>query len=120
MNPYQIYQNTSINTMPINIQISEIHKRGALLSRQIRDYANSGKIQEARNSIIELEDIITFLRSSLDPSLEVSVQVDETFIFYYKVIANWFLDPVKIPDEFDSLVEFWESWAQTWAKVNVK
>ncbi len=117
MNPYQIYQTTSANTMPLNIQLSQIHRRGALLTKQVKEYAEAGNIQDARTNIIELEDMITFLRSSLNPTFDVSSRVDETYFFYYKVVANWYIDPTKIPTEYDALVEFWESWSQTWAKV---
>jgi hypothetical protein len=120
MNPYQIYQNNSIFTMPLNAQLAEIHKRGALLVKQVKDYAIAGDTVQARAKIFDLEEMITFLRSSLDPSLEASVKADEAYLFYYKIVANWFLDPAKIPPEYDSMVYFWESWSQTWAKVNIK
>jgi glycosyltransferase involved in cell wall biosynthesis/flagellin-specific chaperone FliS len=120
MNPYDAYKKNVVDTMPLNIQLAQLHARGAALTRQVKTDAEKGDIMAARARIQELEEFLTFLRSSLDPRLEISVQTDETYLFYYKMLIRWFLAPKEIPEEYDAFIEFWESWAKTWAKAQVK
>lgn len=120
MNPLDAYRKNVIDTMPLNIQLAQLHMRGAALAKQAKLDTEAGNIMEVRARIQELQEILTFLRSSLDPALEISVQTDEIYLFYYKMLVKWFLNPKEIPEEFDVFVEFWESWAKTWAKAQVK
>lgn len=120
MNPYDAYKKNVVDTMPLNIQLAQLHARGAALTRQVKVDAEKGDLMAARARIQELEEFLTFLRSSLDPRLEISVQTDETYLFYYKMLVRWFLAPKEIPEEYDTFIEFWESWAKTWAKAQVK
>ncbi|MCY0892696.1 MAG: hypothetical protein OWR52_04195, partial [Acidibacillus sp.] len=71
----------------------------------------------AREYIVQIEDILTFLRTSLNPDLEVSSYADATYIFYYNMAVSWFIDPSKVNEGYDSMLEFWESWAKTWIQV---
>ncbi len=117
VNPADVYRTQAINTMPFNIQLSQLHERGALLTRQALSDAEAGKVQEMRANIEELQNIITFLRSSLDPSLEVSAMTDQTYAYFYKVTVKWYLYPAGIKEEYDAMIHFWQSWAETWRKV---
>jgi len=117
MNPADIYRTQAINTMPFNIQLSQLHERGALLTRQALADAESGQLQEMRTNLEELQNIITFLRSSLDPSLEVSAMTDQTYAYFYKVTVRWYLHPADIKEDYDAMIHFWQSWAETWRKV---
>ena len=117
MNPADIYRTQAINTMPFNIQLSQLHERGALLTRQALADAESGQLQEMRTNLEELQNIITFLRSSLDPSLEVSAMTDQTYAYFYKVTVRWYLHPDSMKEDYDAMILFWQSWAETWRKV---
>ncbi len=117
MNPADIYRTRSVQTMPLNIQLAQLHNRGALLTKQVREDVHAGRLAEARNNIEELQNIITFLRSSLNPQLEVSAVTDQTYAFYYKITVRWFIQPNSVDDEFDAMLTFWESWSETWLKV---
>ena len=120
MNPLDAYQKNMVNTMPLNIQLAQLHLRGAALTRQAKVEAENSNITNVRARIQDIQEIITFLRTSLDPKLEISVQTDEIYLFYYKMLVRWFLNPKEIPEEFDAFIEFWESWTKTWAKAQVK
>lgn len=120
VNPYDAYRRNMVNTMPLNMQLAQLHQRGALLTKEVKAEVEKGDLQGARNHIQELEEILTFLRSCLNPELEVSVTMDEAYLFYYKILVHWFLSPKETPEEFDAMVQFWESWAQTWTKAPIK
>ena len=120
MNPLDAYRKNVVDTMPLNIQLAQLHLRGAALTKQAKTMSEMGNIIKVRENIDELQEILTFLRSSLNPTLEISVQTDETYLFYYKMLIRWFLSPTEVPEEFDAFIEFWESWAKTWAKAQVK
>ncbi|MHB1627059.1 MAG: glycosyltransferase [Bacilli bacterium] len=117
MNPADVYRTQAINTMPFNIQLSQLHERGALLTRQALSDAEAGQLQDVRTNIEELQNIITFLRSSLDPSIEVSAMTDQTYAYFYRLSVKWYLHPASIKEEYDAMMHFWQSWAETWRKV---
>ena len=117
VNPADVYRTQAINTMPFNIQLSQLHERGALLTRQVLSDAEANQLPGMRANLEELQNIITFLRSSLDPSLEVSAMTDQTYAYFYRVTVKWYLHPAGIKEEYDSMIHFWQSWAETWRKV---
>ncbi len=120
MNPMDAYRKNVVDTMPLNIQLAQLHLRGSALAKQAKADAEAGKVMDVRSRIQEMQEILTFLRSSLDPTLEISIQTDEIYLFYFKMLIRWFVSPKEIPNEYDAFIEFWESWAKTWAKAQVK
>jgi flagellin-specific chaperone FliS len=117
MNPADIYRNRAIQTMPLHIQLAQLHLRAATLVKQVKEDYSQARIQEGRANIEEIQNIITFLRSSLDPKLEVSAITDQTYAFFYKITVQWFIQPNSIDEDFEAMLNFWESWADTWTKV---
>ncbi|PWI57281.1 flagellar protein FliS [Sulfoacidibacillus thermotolerans] len=117
MNPADVYRQQSVLTAPLPVKLAKLHERGALLTRQVRHFTENNEILRARDAITQIEDIITFLRSSLNPDLEVSSYVEATYIFYYDMAVSWYIDPNKVSEGYDSMLEFWESWARTWSQV---
>lgn len=121
--PADIYAANSVYTMPPHIQLSQLHARGALLTKGIKADVEKGNYEDAREKITQVEDILTFLRSSLDLSLEVSRTTDGVYAFYYQTCVQWFLKPNAILEDeetFTSMISFWDSWAATWLKVTPK
>ncbi len=117
MNASDVYRQQSVLTAPLPIKLAQLHERGAFLTRQTRQCAEQGDIPQAHDYIIQMEDILTFLRSSLNPNLEVSSYAEATYIFYYNMAVSWYLDLDKVAEGYDSMLEFWESWAKTWIQV---
>lgn len=117
MNPRDVYRQTSVQTMPLNIQLAQLHERGGLLTKLILELSRAQQINEMRKYIQELQDILTFLRSSLDMRLEVSKTTDSTYAFFYKVSVKWFLQPNSVEEDHDYMLSFWESWSDTWRRV---
>lgn len=120
MNPADIYRTRAVQTMPLNVQLAQLHERGAFLTKQVREDVHAEKLTEARTNIEEIQNIITFLRSSLNPDLEVSSITDQTYAFFYKTTVRWFIQPNSIDEDYEAMLNFWESWAQTWIKVKPK
>jgi len=116
MNPLNAYRN-SFYTTPLNTMLAQLHNQAAVFSKQAAQFIEDGDIVTGRQHIQYVQDIIAFLRSSLDMSLEVSEKTDSTYAFYYQIMVKWFLNPEKFPDDFGATIEFWESWAKTWAQV---
>ena len=119
MNPLNAYRN-SVYTTPFHVQLSQLHRRAGILTRDVARYVESGDVQGARSCIQEIEEIIAFLRSSLDMTLEASEKADAVYAFYYGVMTRWFLDPSSYSDELNDVLEFWDSWAETWQKVTIR
>lgn len=117
MNPADLYRRQAVYTAPLQVQLAQMHELGAKMTREIAEFAEAGKIEEARGHIRHLQDMITFLRSSLDMDLEVSQSVDATYAFYYQVLVRWYLNPNEYASELPAFVAFWESWGATWRKV---
>lgn len=115
--PAQLYLRQMTATAPLNIQLAQLHERGVVLTRQTLADHERGEMEAARDKIRQMEDILTFLRGSLDRSLEISKVTDQTYSFFYNMLVRWYLQPVNIPEEHKTLLEFWESWAQTWRKT---
>ncbi len=119
MNVADYYRTNSILTMPLNVQLSQLHGRGGMLTKRIFEQAQAGRINDMRKDIEEMQNIITFLRSSLDPNLEVSAITDKTYAYFYNLTVKWFLHPASVAEDYAPMVEFWESWEQTWRKVSM-
>ena len=113
-NPYQV---ASVQTMPLNLQLAALHERGAYFCRQIARHFAAGDTQSAHADIRQLQDLLTFLRSSLDRSTDVAMRTDQTYEFYYRMAVRWYLEEQLPDDEYDAIVKFFESWADIWKKV---
>ncbi|GMA64526.1 flagellar protein FliS [Alicyclobacillus fastidiosus] len=116
MNPANAYRN-AIYTTPLHVQLSQLHRQAGVFTRQVKEFVECGDIQSARKHIEYVQDIIAFLRSSLDMSLEVSKITDNTYAYYYNVLVRWFLEPNSCLEDFQDLISFWDSWADTWVGV---
>ncbi|QQE78111.1 glycosyltransferase family 2 protein [Alicyclobacillus sp. SO9] len=116
MNPFDAYRK-SVLTMPLNVQLAQLHERAGVLTQFIKEQAESQNVNAMRKYIEELQNIITFLRTSLDTEIEAASMTDQVYSYYYRLSVNWFLEPNKVLEDYDDAVAFWESWAQTWKKV---
>lgn len=120
MNAADAYRQQSVLTAPLPIKLAQLHERGAILTKQIYQCYEQNDVVQARDCITQIQDIITFLRSSLNPDLEVSSYVEATYVFYYKMTVSWFIDLKSVPEGYESMFDFWKSWAKTWMEVRYK
>ena len=116
MNPAHIYRKNMV-AAPAHTLLAKLHEQAGIFTQQVAQFAREGNIEIARKHIQYVQDIITFLRSSLDMTLEASQRSDAVYAYYYNVLVKWYLNVERIPDEFDVMLEFWQSWAATWTKV---
>lgn len=119
-NPADVYRTQSVYTAPPNVQLAQLHQQSAIWTRGIREDVSQQQIAEARQKITYIQDIITYLRASLDFKLEAARQAESTYIFYYNLYVSWFMEPnraLENQEEYDAMLEFWESWARTWLNV---
>lgn len=119
MNALNAYRN-SFYTTPFHMQLAQLHRRAGFLTQEIARFVDDNDIEQARQCILQIEDIITFLRSSLEPDLEASTKADASYAFYYDIMVRWFLNPSAYKEEFDSVLQFWDSWTQTWENVTLR
>lgn len=120
MNRIASYQTQSVMTTPLHVQLSQLHEKAAILVRGIHTDALNHQVMEARAKIEQLQEIISFLRSSLDLTLEAAQKTDQTYAYFYRLSINWYMQPNIIDEQSEeraSAIEFWESWAKTWAQV---
>lgn len=117
MRASDIYLKNSVHTMPFHMQLSALHERAANLVKYIYSCYKQEKILELRKAIEEIQNIITFIRGSLDLSLEASQAADKVYAFYYKMSVEWFIQPQNIEQNYEEMENFWRSWAETWKKV---
>lgn len=118
MNAANAYRNAFFTT-PFHVQLAQLHRQAGVFTKQVVDCIASGDIQSARTHIEYIQDIITFLRSSLDMSLEAAEKADATYAYYYKIMVRWFIEPQSYQEDVEQVVEFWDSWATTWSKVGM-
>ena len=116
MNPADIYRRNMV-AAPAHTLLAKLHEQAGIFTQQVAQFAREGNVETARKHIQYVQDIITFLRSSLDMTLEASQRTDVVYAYYYNVLVKWYLDVERIPDEFAVMLEFWQSWATTWTKV---
>ncbi len=117
VNAAEIYRKNAVLTMPLHIQLAKLHEQGALLTKEILQCREADDIAAMRTRISQLQDIITYLRSSLDRSLPVANTTDATYAFYYRVLVQWYLQPTIMEETHPAMLAFWESWAETWMKI---
>lgn len=108
---------SSFYTTPFHIQLAQLHKRAWVLTHEVAKSVEREEMELARQSIQEIENIIAFLRSSLDLTFEAAEKADAAYAFYYNIMVQWFLNPSSYVDNINNVIEFWDSWAQTWEKV---
>lgn len=119
MNPADIYRK-ALFTTPLHSQLVQLHRQAGVFTRQAVEYIQQNDIQNAQKHIQYVEDIIAFLRSSLDLSLgDVSEKADASYAFYYSVMVRWFLHPETYVEDYQQVLEFWDSWAETWTQVGM-
>lgn len=122
-NPAEIYRANAVYTAPPNVQLAQLHQQAGLWTKAIHDHVKKNEIVDARQKIQYIQDIITFLRSNLDFSFEVSRKAETTYIYFYNMLVDWYIHPSHVVDreeEYATMVEFWDTWTQTWLKVHVK
>ncbi|WP_258112540.1 glycosyltransferase family 2 protein [Alicyclobacillus sp. SP_1] len=117
MRASDIYLQTSVRSMPFHLQLASLHDRGVTLTTQILSYYEQCKYENMRKSIEDLENLITFIRSSLNPNVDGSREADLSYAYYYKVAVRWFLKPDSIADDHSSMLDFWKTWSETWRRV---
>lgn len=120
VNPYDAYRAKVVDTMPLNVQFAQLHERGMMITRQAHADAQSGNIPSLRDQLAQIQEILTYLRSSLDLRLEVARVTDQTYAYFYAMTVKWFVEPRRILEEnaeYEAMLNFWESWARTWSAV---
>lgn len=117
VNAGELYKKQFAWTTPLNVQLARLHEMGAALTRQAQADLEAGRLEDMRSRITKMQDILTFLRGSLDMSLEVSRMTERTYTFFYNMLVRWYLQPDQLHEDAPALLEFWESWAKTWAEV---
>ncbi|MCY0893423.1 MAG: flagellar protein FliS [Acidibacillus sp.] len=116
MNPHQAYRN-SFYTTSFHTQLAQLHRQAGVFTQMARDFIQQGDIASCRQHIQYVEDIIAFLRTSLDLTFDAAEKTDAVYAFYYRILVDWFMQPEIIPNEFDDMIEFWQTWAETWIRV---
>lgn len=116
MHPHRAYQ-MSVATMPLKVKIVKLHERAVECVDQVMELVKQGDIMGARTYIQYVQDIITFLRSNLDVSTEAGKAANASYGYFYKMLVGWFLQPARVAEEYLEMRQFWQSWADTWAKV---
>lgn len=122
-NPAEIYRMNAVYTAPANVQIAQLHNQASIWTKAIHAHVESGDLQEARQKITYIQDILTFLRSNLDFSIEVARKAESTYIYHYNVLINWYVHPSQVIEnieEYQTMVEFWDTWTKTWLSVHAK
>lgn len=104
-------------TAPTHTLLAKLHEQAGIFTQMIHRFAESGDLESARKNVQYVEDIIAFLRSSLDLSLEASQKTDAVYAYYYSILVNWYLDVSNTPPEYQDMLHFWQSWADTWVKA---
>ena len=117
MNPADIYRKNAVLTMPLHVQLVKLHEQGSLLTQEILQCRDADDIPAMRARISQLQDIITYLRASLDRSISLADVTDQTYAFYYSTLVRWYLQPSAVEETYDAMLGFWTSWAETWMKV---
>lgn len=117
MNPYDTYKRQMVITAPLTKQLARLHQQAAIWTNQIVHFVEVGNFDEARKHIVYIEDILTFLRTTLNHRIDVSKKADSTYIFYYQMAVNWYINPQLCIEQHEHMYEFWETWAKTWEKV---
>lgn len=113
MNALDAYRRSMV-VAPPHTQLAKLHEQACIFTQNVAHFAKIGDVESARKNIQYVQDIITFLRSSLDMSIEVSGTADSVYAFYYRVLAKWYVDISETPPEYPSMLDFWKSWAETW------
>lgn len=113
MNGLNAYRRSMVAAPPHTL-LARLHEQAGIFLENAADFADAGDAESARKHIQYVQDIIAFLRSSLDMEIDVSATVDALYAFYYRVLVNWYVKIDKRPEEYDAMLEFWRSWAATW------
>lgn len=116
MNATNAYRRSMVNA-PGHTLVAKLHEQAGVFTENVLRFSSEGDTVSARKNITYVQDIISFLRASLDMSLEASRTVDAVYAFYYDILIKWYVNITEIPQETDAMLEFWSSWAHTWSRV---
>lgn len=116
MNATNAYRRSMV-TAPGHTLVAKLHEQAGVFTENALRFTGEGDTASARKHITYVQDIISFLRASLDMSLEASRAVDSVYAFYYDILIKWYVNITDIPQETQVMLEFWSTWAQTWTRV---
>ena len=74
------------------------------------------KLSEMRSNITQIQDILSFLHSNLDPNFEVSEKLGALYRYYLIQLGKLFIEPSE--ELFDSIRQFLQEWRETWWKAH--
>lgn len=88
VNPYSQYKKQSVTTMtPVEVVIklySEIERQLAIGI----DFTEKKNFAKSNEAFIKAEDCIDALRETLDMSVPISKNLEDLYVFFYKVIVK--------------------------------
>ncbi len=116
MNPYQAYKQNSVTTASPKAIIIKLHEK-ALLELELAYRAwISNDLNDMRPHITKIQDIVSYLHSSLDPNQEISPTLSGLYRYYLTQLAKLFIEPCE--DGFKEIRQHLSNWKDTWSAAS--
>lgn len=111
---YQQYQQNAVNSAS-PVQLTLMLYNGAIkFARQGLTAIEDGRIEDAHNSVIRVQEIVHYLQSTLDPDQEISGNLSALYNYITEQLiqANFKKDPAVLQEAVNMLEELRDTWGQ--------
>lgn len=119
MNPYlQIYQTNSVMLASPRENIIKLHTKMITELRAAQNDLSANDMDSMRSHIMRVQDILSYLRGSLDNSQDVSQNLAALYQWYIGELGKIFVNPQA--EMFEFLASQIHEWAEVWMKASTE
>lgn len=116
MNPYlQRYRQNSVTTASPKSLIVQLHDKAIMELEGAQQDWGQGNLDSMRQRITLVQDIVSYLHSSLDPENGVTPTLSELYRYYLIRLSNLFIEPNE--GLFSEIKGHFVEWRDTWWKA---
>jgi|SRR5579875_1547109 len=115
MNPYQAYKQNSIATASPKAILVRLHDKALFELSLAKKAWQDSNLSEMRPHITRVQDIISYLHTSLDPMMQLSEKLGGLYRYYLFQLSKIFVQPTE--DLFTEVQAFFTEWRETWWKA---
>ncbi len=110
----EAYHQSTIHTTGLKDIVVQVHERALLHLKEAQQNIEEGKLNELREHITYVQDVVTFLRGSIDPEFAISNELALIYQGYLATLAQIFIQPdveeiATIQKAFENWLAFWKS-----------
>lgn len=113
--PFQVYQKVSVTSASERTIVVRLHEKMLRELSLAWQAWQDGSIQTMRESVVKIQDIVAFLRGSIDTREKSADTLASLYAYYLVRLAELYMEPEG--GHFQELRRHFTEWKETWERV---